>query len=62
LKNLATTTDQDIIIEKRQKIGQLRYGDVIALTFQEDIHLEALEAEYKEQANAAYGENINEND
>jgi hypothetical protein len=43
LKNLATTTDEDIVIEKRQKVGQLRYGDVIVLTFHEDIFLNALD-------------------
>jgi len=49
LKELACTTDADKVIEKRQKVGQLRYGDVILMTFQEDVHLDDLEKHYHEQ-------------
>ena len=40
LKSLATVTEQDILSEKRQKHGQLRFGDVILLAFTEEVSRE----------------------
>jgi hypothetical protein len=37
LKNLSTVTSQDVIMHKRQKTGQLRIGDVICLSYIEEI-------------------------
>jgi hypothetical protein len=50
LKELATVTEHDALLERRQKSGQLRYGDVIALTYQEDVHWQALKDQYDEEA------------
>lgn len=50
LKELSTVTAEDRRIELRQKAGQLRFGDVIALTYIEDIHMQALKLKYEEEA------------
>jgi hypothetical protein len=42
LRNLATVTPQDINMHKRQQNGQLRIGDVICLSFLEDIYTDAV--------------------
>lgn len=50
LKELSAVTEEDKKIELRQKAGQLRFGDVIALTYIEDIHTQALKLKYEEEA------------
>ena len=37
IKSLTTETNEDIYMHKRQKNGQLRFGDVISLSFQREI-------------------------
>ena len=59
LKNLAQVTPNDIQMHKRQKNGQLRIGDIICLSFLEEIHNEQLKLEqfslaYNSMAKNAY--------
>lgn len=41
LKKMATTTPHDKIIEYRQKNGCIRFGDIICLSFLENIEKES---------------------
>ena len=37
MKALANVTPNDIVVEQRQKNGQLRFGDIICLSFHENL-------------------------
>ena len=49
IKELATVTPQDKLLMQKQKKGQLRIGDIIAIKFKEEIIMSEIEREKKEK-------------